>query len=71
MFPILKPKVIERLLLKRSPPVIRGDDLGSEVSDGEHPVREVDMHGEEHQVIAKQVYVARPAIQSHQQAIKN
>ena len=50
---------------EQAPPVIRGDGLGPKISDGKHPVGEVDMHGEQHQVVLKQVHVARPAIQPH------
>ena len=64
MLPILQvqDKVILLIGVQRAPPVIGGDSFGTKVSHGKHPVGEVDVHGEKHQVVLKQVYVARPAV---------
>ena len=47
---------------KEAPPVIGGDGSGPKVSHSEHPVGEVDVHGEKHQIVLKQVHVARPTV---------
>ena len=52
---------------KEGPPVIGGDSSGPKVSHGKHPVGEVNVHGEKHQVVLKKVHLARPTVQSLEQ----
>ena len=52
---------------KEGPPVIGSDSSGAKVSHGKHPVGEVNVHGEKHQVVLKKVHLARPTVQSLEQ----